>query len=106
VNLPSATTVQQQPQPVIVEVTEALADPLHLLDQQVDGLGGPVGAAIGGMPSKDLGLPGPYGVSQAGQLSDLDAINPAVEAIQGRAEVGCRTLRGFVPALLPPANCP
>ena len=34
------------------------------------------------MPSEDLGLPGPYGASQAGQLGDLEAIRPAVEPVQ------------------------
>jgi hypothetical protein len=40
------------------------------------------------MPGQDLGLPGPHGASQPGQLLDLDAICPAVEAVQGGA--GCR----------------
>jgi hypothetical protein len=79
--------VQQQPQPIVGEVAEAVPDPLHLLDQQVDGLGGPVGTAIGSRPSEDLGLSGSYGASQPGQLGDLDAIAPAVKAIQGGA--GC-----------------
>jgi hypothetical protein len=70
--------VQQQPQSVIVEIAEAVPDPLHLLDEQVDGLGGSIGAAVGGMPSEDLGLPDPYGASQTGQLGDLDAISRAV----------------------------
>jgi hypothetical protein len=34
------------------------------------------------MPGQDLGLPGPHGASQPGQLRDLDAIAPAVKAIQ------------------------
>jgi hypothetical protein len=34
---------------------------------------------------QDLDLPGPHGASQPGQLSDLDAICPAVEALQGGA---------------------
>jgi hypothetical protein len=35
------------------------------------------------MEGEDLGLPGPHGASQAGQLSDLDAVGPAVEALKG-----------------------
>jgi hypothetical protein len=42
---------------VVGEVAEAVPDALDLLDQQVDGLGGPVGAAIGGVEGEDLGLP-------------------------------------------------
>ena len=80
-SLPPDAAVQQQPQPVVGEVPEAMADPLHLLDQQVHGFGGSVGAASGGMEGEDLGLPGSYGVSQPGQLGDLDAIAPAVEAL-------------------------
>jgi hypothetical protein len=45
------------------------------------------------MPGKDLGLPGPHGASQPGQFRDLDAVRPAVEALQGSAgrrhAVGC-----------------
>jgi hypothetical protein len=81
-SLPPDAAMQQQPQPVVSEVAEAVADALHLLDQQVDGLDGPVGAAIGGMPGQDLGLPSSHGAYQPGQLGDLDAIAPAVEAIQ------------------------
>jgi hypothetical protein len=35
-----------------------VADPLHLLDEQVDRLGRAVGAAGGPVPGQDLGLPG------------------------------------------------
>jgi hypothetical protein len=34
------------------------------------------------VPGEDLGLPGPHGASQPGQLSNLDAIAPVVEAVQ------------------------
>jgi hypothetical protein len=51
-------------------------------------LPGPVGAAIGGVEGQDLGLPGPHGASQPGQLRDLNATCPAVEAVQGGP--GCR----------------
>jgi len=58
-----------------------MPDPLDLLDQQVHGFGGSVGAAAGGVEGEDLGLPGSHGASQPGQLGDLDAIAPAVEAL-------------------------
>ena len=59
-----------------------MPDPLDLLDEQIHGLGGPIGTAIGGMEGKDFGLPDPDGASQPGQLRDLDAICPVVEALQ------------------------
>jgi hypothetical protein len=68
-----------------------MANALDLLDEQVDGLGGSVGAAIGDMPGQDLGLPGSHGAGQPGQLSDLDAFRPADEAVQrgpGRRRAG------------------
>ena len=64
VSLPGHAAVQQQPQAVVGEVAEAVPDPLDLLDQQVDSLGGPVGAAAGGMPGEDLGLPDPDGTGK------------------------------------------
>jgi hypothetical protein len=79
--------VQEQPQPVVGEVAEAVLDTLDLLDQQVDGLGGSVGAAVGGVEAEDLDLPRLDGPGKPGQLRDLDAIAPAVEAIQAGA--GC-----------------
>ena len=76
-SLPPDAAVQQQPQPVVGEVTEAVPDPLHFLDEQVDRLGGPVGTAAGGMSSQDLGLPGPDGAGQPRQLRHPDAVRPA-----------------------------
>jgi hypothetical protein len=38
---------------------------------------------------QDLGLPGAHGAGQSGQLSDLDAIAPPVEAVQGGAGRCC-----------------
>jgi hypothetical protein len=57
VSLPPDAAVQQQPQPVVGEVAKAVPDPLHLLDEQVQCFGGPVGAAIGGVEGEDLDLP-------------------------------------------------
>ena len=80
VNLPPTNAIRQQPQAVVGEVAKAVADALDLLDQQVHGLGGPARAAIGGMPGKDLGLPGPHGAGKARQLRHPDAVSPALEA--------------------------
>jgi hypothetical protein len=65
--------VQQQPQPVVGEVAEAVPDPLHLLDQQVDGLGRPVGAAIGGVEGRGLGLPRVDDPGRGTSAQELDA---------------------------------
>jgi len=62
-----------------------VADALDLPGEQVDGLGGPVGAAAGGVEGEELGLPRPDRAGKPGQLRDLDAICPAVEALQGSA---------------------
>ena len=61
-----------------------MADPLHVLDEQVDRLGRPTGAAGGQVPGEDLGLPGAHGAGQAGQLHYPDTVCPAVEAVEGR----------------------
>jgi hypothetical protein len=39
-------------------------DVLDLLDEEVDGLGGPVGTAAGGVKGEDLGLPRPDGAGK------------------------------------------
>ena len=88
VGLPPDAAVQQQPQPVVGEVAEAVPDPLDLLDQQVQCLGGPVGAAIGGVEGEDLGLPRSDGAGKPRQLRHPDAVCPAVEALQGGLGVG------------------
>ena len=59
-----------------------MPDPLHFLDEQVDRLGGAVGAAGGRVEGQDLGLPGAHGAGQTRQLEELHAICPAVEAVQ------------------------
>ena len=57
-----------------------MADTLDLFDEQVDGLGEAVGAAVGGVECEDLDLPRPDGAGESGQLRDLDAITPPVRA--------------------------
>jgi hypothetical protein len=59
VSLPPDAAVQQQPQPVVGEVTEPVPDALHLLDEQVQRLGGPVGAAAGGLGRRGSRPPRP-----------------------------------------------
>jgi hypothetical protein len=63
-------------------------DPLHLLDQEVDGLGGSVGAPACGVGGEDFGLPGSYGAGEPRQLVHAHAVCPVVEALQGGSGVG------------------
>ena len=79
---PGDAAVQQQRQAAVGEVAEAMLNALDLLDQQVQGPSGPVGAAAGGVEGKDLGLPCPDRAGQARQFRYPDAIAPAVEACQ------------------------
>jgi hypothetical protein len=76
VSLPPDATVQQQPQAVVGEVAETVSDALDLLDEQIHGLGGPVGAALGRMEGEDLGFPGP---DRAGQPRQLRPPTPAAQ---------------------------
>jgi hypothetical protein len=69
-SLPNHPAVQQ-PQAVVGEAAEAVPDTLDLLDEQVDGLGGAVGAAPGRVEGQDFGLPGPDRAGQAYQLATL-----------------------------------
>jgi hypothetical protein len=46
------------------------------------------------VPSQDLGLPDAHGAGQAGQLEELHAVAPAVEAVQGGP--GARQITGGI----------
>jgi hypothetical protein len=48
--------VEEEPQPVVVQIAKAMGDPEHLLDQVIDGLGGPVGRT-GAVVGEDLRTP-------------------------------------------------
>src|SRR5215216_1389933 len=67
VRLPADPAVEQQPQPAVDEVTEAMPDALDLLHQQVDGHA-PRGDRVGVLadPSARLG-PGPLGQHRPGE---------------------------------------
>ncbi len=73
--------MEQEAESVVVEVAEAVADSFDLLDHQVGAFGGGVGEA-GGVVGEDLGLPGPNGLSQAGELVDVGLVAVAVEPIE------------------------
>jgi hypothetical protein len=51
--------------------------------EQVDGLGGPLGTAAGGMPGQDLGLPGLDRSGRARQLGHANAVDPMIKALPG-----------------------
>jgi hypothetical protein len=63
--------VQQQAEPVVVEVAKSVPDPFDLLDQQVDRFGGSVGHAGGVEVGQQLGLPGVDGAGQPVQFADV-----------------------------------
>ncbi len=63
----AASHGKEDPQPVVGEGPEAGADPLDLLDDRVQALGGPVGGT-GGVPGQDLAAPSLEG---AGDTSNL-----------------------------------
>jgi len=60
-------------------------DPLDLLDQKVDRLGGPVGDAAGVEVSQRLGPPGVDGARQAGELGEFASAQYASQWYSARA---------------------
>jgi hypothetical protein len=100
VTLPPDAAVQQQPQPVVAEVAEAVPDPLHLLDQQVHGLGGPVGTAACGMEGEDLGLPDPDGASRRDSSgTPIEADQRTGQICEPQQEVGAPLLADLQPPI-------
>jgi hypothetical protein len=75
----------QQPQVMVGEVPKAVPEGFDLPSEQVHGLDGRIGAAAGRVEGEDLDLPRAAGAGQARQLGDLDAIRPAVQAVEGGA---------------------
>ena len=90
VGLPPDAAVQQQPQPVVGEVAEAVADPLVLLISRLIASVSPleqlaVSARPGSRP------PGVHRAGQPRQLGHLDGVAPAIEQLQrgpSRGRVG------------------
>jgi hypothetical protein len=56
--------------------------------EQVDGLGGPLGTAAGGMPGQDLGLPGLDRSGQARQLGHANAVDPMIKRSRATRAAG------------------
>lgn len=68
--LPRDAAVEGEPESVVVEVAEPVADALDLLDEKLHGFGRPVrepGVVVG----EDLVPPGGDGASESGQLGHL-----------------------------------
>ena len=70
--------MKQEPEPVVVEVTESAANSFDLFDHQVGAFGGGVGEP-GGVVGEDLVVPGPDGFGEAGELVDVGLVAVAVE---------------------------
>jgi len=75
------SAVQQEAQPVVVEVPEAVSHTLDLLHEQVHRLGGAVGQRRG-VPGEHLGLPAADGAGQSSELSNLGVAAVVVEPPQ------------------------
>jgi hypothetical protein len=56
---------------VVGEIAIAVAEAADLLDEQVDGFGGSVGGAVGGVEGEELVAPAVDGASEPGQLGDV-----------------------------------
>jgi hypothetical protein len=67
-SLPVGAAVPQEGERVVGEVPESVPDPLDLLDQQVDGFGGPVGDTVGVEVGQQLTAPGVDCAGEANQL--------------------------------------
>ena len=63
--------MQQQAEPVVVEIAESVTDALDFFDQQVGRFGGSVGDTAGVEVGQQFGTPGIEGTSQAGELGDV-----------------------------------
>ena len=81
---PFDAAVEQKPEPIVLEVAEAVADPLDLLDEQVHGFGGPVGQA-GAVPTEDLVFPTPHRRGEAAEFDDVGGAAVGVEALEALA---------------------
>ena len=58
---------EQYPEPVVVELSEAVGEPTDLFDDQVDGLGAAVRDAFGVEVGEYLSSPGTEGAAGAGR---------------------------------------
>src|SRR5271157_6055448 len=81
--LPGDSAVQQQAQPVVTEIAEAVPDAQDFLDQQVDRFGGAVADSAGAEVGQELIAPGGEGAGQPAEFGNLRVDTrhgPVVEA--------------------------
>ena len=62
--LPGDSAVQQEAQPVVTKIAEAVSDPQDFLDQQVDRFGGAIADSAGAEEGQELLAPGGEGAGQ------------------------------------------
>jgi hypothetical protein len=96
---PFDAAVQQESEPIVLEVAEAVPDALDLLDQQVHGFGGSVGQA-GAVPAEDLVLPPPDGGGEAAELGDVGTPAVDVEALEPPSSLALRAGGVYLPQQL------
>ena len=90
---PVQTDRQQQPQPVVVVVAEAVSDALDLLDEHVHGFGRAVARRApsgGGERGEQLGLPGVQGAGETPEVGGFGAgaaVQNFLEPMLGVGEV-------------------
>ena len=87
---PFDAAVEQEPEAVVLEVAEAVADPFDLFDQQVHGFGWSVGQA-GAVPAQDLGFPAAHRRGEAAELDDVGCAAMGVEALEPPASPPLRS---------------
>ena len=84
--------MQQQPEPIVLEIAHPVADPSELLCDEVLGLSWSVGDA-GHVVVEDLGLPSGDGLGQPGELGNVGLGSVLVEGDQlpsgGMQILGC-----------------
>ena len=90
-SVPVDAAVQQEPEPVVGEVAETVADALDFLDEQVHRFGAPVADAAGVEVGEQLTSPGVDGAGEAVQLGDIrvGAVNqPPIQPLLGLGAIG------------------
>src|SRR5690606_37467595 len=86
-SLPFDAAGEEQPEPVVVEVAEAVAGSAGVLDEQVHGLGGAVAGAVGGVEGEKLVGPAVDGRGEPDQLGHIGLRAPLEERDQASAGV-------------------
>src|SRR5215213_2451381 len=82
---PLARGGEQDPEPVVLEIPEAMGEPADLLDDQVDGLGAAVGDAGGVEVGRHLLAPGLEGAAEPAYLGDRAAGEAVQHLVADRA---------------------